>query len=258
LYDFCYFANLLVLLFLHVFPHSRALFLVAFSFSLGPLAWAIPTWRNSLVFHSLDKMTSIFIHLGPNILFYTMRWIYTAPEYNICDNIGTAVINGVKEGTGESICQISFLEASIFPFLPYFLWQISYLLKVEVVSKKKVDTRGYVTSFRWLLEDKKSIINKLCQRYSYTKGLLVFVGLQLCFTALTLLPVKLMFDNQFLHTTFLFAIMLISLWNGANFYIEIFQGQQRNQNNGKPSVSLETALTAPDVPPTPPVHHHHE
>ena len=33
--------------------------------SHGPIAIAIIAWQNSLVFHSLDKMTSFFIHIMP-------------------------------------------------------------------------------------------------------------------------------------------------------------------------------------------------
>lgn len=35
--------------------------------SNGPLLWAIITWRNSLVFHDLDKITSVMIHAFPPI-----------------------------------------------------------------------------------------------------------------------------------------------------------------------------------------------
>lgn len=49
------------------FPRLRTADLDAsfrhFLFSSGPLASAIITWRNSLVFHSLDKVTSLFIHI---------------------------------------------------------------------------------------------------------------------------------------------------------------------------------------------------
>lgn len=38
----------------------------------GPLAFSVATWRNSLVFHSLEKMTSLFIHLYPPFVFTTM------------------------------------------------------------------------------------------------------------------------------------------------------------------------------------------
>ena len=38
--------------------------------------WAIVAWNNSLVFHSLDKITSVFIHGLPAMLTYTLRWYY--------------------------------------------------------------------------------------------------------------------------------------------------------------------------------------
>ena len=37
-------------------PTSRHLLLINFAHTMGPLSVAIPTWRNSLVFHSLDKV----------------------------------------------------------------------------------------------------------------------------------------------------------------------------------------------------------
>ena len=39
-----------------------------FVMSHGPIAIAILAWQNSIVFHSLDKMTSYFIHIMPVIL----------------------------------------------------------------------------------------------------------------------------------------------------------------------------------------------
>jgi hypothetical protein len=39
----------------------------------GPLASAIITWRNSLVFHSLDKVTSLFIHMYPPLVLTVIR-----------------------------------------------------------------------------------------------------------------------------------------------------------------------------------------
>ncbi len=55
LIDFCYWANLLLLFYLIVFPNSKELFVVAYSIAHGPLAWAVCLFKNSLVFHSLGK-----------------------------------------------------------------------------------------------------------------------------------------------------------------------------------------------------------
>lgn len=53
---------------------SVSFFKSVYMLATGPLAWAIPVWRNSLVFHDIDKITSIFIHAFPGMLVFCMRW----------------------------------------------------------------------------------------------------------------------------------------------------------------------------------------
>lgn len=55
--DLCYFVNLLLLLSIWVFPQSKRLLISTFCLAYGNNAVAIVMWRNSLVFHSLDKVT---------------------------------------------------------------------------------------------------------------------------------------------------------------------------------------------------------
>jgi hypothetical protein len=55
--DLCYFVNLLLLLSIWVAPQSKRLFISTFCLAFGNNAVAIAMWRNSLVFHSLDKIT---------------------------------------------------------------------------------------------------------------------------------------------------------------------------------------------------------
>lgn len=56
--DLCYFVNVLLTLSIWVFPQSKRLVLSTFCLAFGNNAMAIALWRNSLVFHSLDKVTS--------------------------------------------------------------------------------------------------------------------------------------------------------------------------------------------------------
>ena len=69
--DFCYFLNASVLLQSLTCSMSSdsgfcsAWFKSNYMLSHGPIAVAILAWQNSLVFHSLDKMTSFFIHIMP-------------------------------------------------------------------------------------------------------------------------------------------------------------------------------------------------
>ncbi|KFY30150.1 hypothetical protein V494_08246 [Pseudogymnoascus sp. VKM F-4513 (FW-928)] len=55
--DLCYFVNFLCMLSIWVFPNSKRLFISTYCLAFGNNAIAIAMWRNSLVFHSLDKVT---------------------------------------------------------------------------------------------------------------------------------------------------------------------------------------------------------
>ena len=55
--DMCYFVNLLLFLSIWVAPQSKRLFISTYCLAYGNNAVAIAMWRNSMVFHSLDKVT---------------------------------------------------------------------------------------------------------------------------------------------------------------------------------------------------------
>ena len=65
--DLCYFVNLLLLLSIWVAPRSKRLFISTYCLAYGNNAVAIAMWRNSMVFHSLDKVTRS-VGSGPFIL----------------------------------------------------------------------------------------------------------------------------------------------------------------------------------------------
>ena len=96
LLDFCYFVNGLGFLVVlrhasqapshstcvcHALRHadrsplsrSPAAWQTLFISSSGPVLLAIVAWRNSLVFHSLDKVTSVYIHLFPALLAWSRQ-----------------------------------------------------------------------------------------------------------------------------------------------------------------------------------------
>ena len=64
--DMCYFVNLLLLLTIWVAPQSKRLFISTYCLANGNNAVAIAMWRNSMVFHSLDKVTRYRLVLCAN------------------------------------------------------------------------------------------------------------------------------------------------------------------------------------------------
>lgn len=70
LLDFCYFVLFCVFVNLYLFPDSQLLFKICFIYTNGPLTMAIVIWRCSLVFHDYDKITSVYVHFLPSLLYY--------------------------------------------------------------------------------------------------------------------------------------------------------------------------------------------
>jgi len=81
-----------------------------------------------------------------------------------------------------------------------------------------------MTSYLWLTNDKqnRSLIYKLSTIYGPKYQMWWFGVWQFVYTWLTLLPVKLFYQSFWLHTIFLMLMIVISCWNGASFYIEVF------------------------------------
>jgi len=207
LFDFCYFANFWVLAYLFFFPSNGTLFLLCFGMSNGPLIWAIPTWRNSMVFHSIDKVTSVFIHMGPPLVTYSLRWFHEShfTNYNICMSPN---------------CESPFYYYIFLPLIPYIIWQILYYIKVEVLSSHK----NRMTSVKWLLHgEKKGFIAKMSMvPFGENHIHLGFILMQFVYTTLTMLVVPFLWYNRVYHVIFIIIMTLISLWNGATFYFDVF------------------------------------
>jgi len=161
------------------------------------------------VLHSLSMTTSVFIHITPGLLLHTLRWHANAPE----------TLSRYNTLRGESP---SFIAASLVPLIPYVVWQLLYLIKVEIFSSEKVEARDYETSFKYLRES-KGFVGTLIKKFKTRNGqLMAFVLYQFLYTVVTILPALLYLHSYELNAAFLCVMLLISLWNGANYYFEVF------------------------------------
>lgn len=218
--DFCYFTQLCIFSMMYLFPQSSAFFNVCFIFANGPLPLAVIIWRNSLVFHHLDKLTSVYIHLVPAMLTYCMRW----------GSFSTA-----------SLSSRDFIHA----IAGYLTWQVLYYLKTEVQDRARLaQDPQLVTSLRYLAADKNNAaargLLKLLRKvgiYGPTeeydsaslKAKVVFMTAQFIYTALTFLPTYCLYRSQALHMAAIIAVFIIAIHNGAGYYIEIFSARYQLQ-----------------------------
>jgi len=227
--DFCYFVQVsAVLQSLTCWVSSdsgfcSAWFKANFVLSHGPLAIAILAWQNSVVFHSLDKMTSFYIHIMPALTCYLQRW---------------DCIPGSVPSSGLSL---SFSEAVVIPMTLYSLWQAFYLyIQYTVIDHDQ----ELVTSLRYLTQCPKNpmyiITMDVCvrlgvltrgEKYSAedTKTKVIYVVGQWIYTILMVLPAPLYFYFRFLNTTYLFILILAGMWRGGSYYIFKFSKIYNNK-----------------------------
>ena len=235
LLDFCYFVQFMAIANVTIFNKSTLLSNTVFAFANGPLAWAIMTWRNSLVFHDVDKITSTFIHLFPPLLTFAMRWHPLCWQRDWFPNECHEGEYAAHAIHGE----FTFLrDGVLYPALFYLMWQLGYLVITEVTMKSYIyDDPDMQTSLRWLTTDTRGGMYKLvtgcCVRIrvlqqgelldaTTMKTKLIFVVAQFLYTLIVLLPVVLLHRHYILHCIWLCYLFGVCVWNGGSYYIEVF------------------------------------
>ncbi|KAI5067445.1 hypothetical protein GOP47_0017973 [Adiantum capillus-veneris] len=169
LLDFCYYANVIFMTMLLFYPNNEKLFMVCFSFSEGPLAWALIIWRCSLVFNSLDKIVSVLIHLLPGTVFFIIRWWDpTTFSHHPADDMGPWPAWPVEKNL-----MADWTWLFLIPLLVYCVWQALYFLIVEGLRRQRLlDDPEVMTSYREL-KRKAERANNVWWRLS---GLLDHIG----------------------------------------------------------------------------------
>ncbi|KJA24609.1 hypothetical protein HYPSUDRAFT_117309, partial [Hypholoma sublateritium FD-334 SS-4] len=209
LFDLCYYVTILNFVYIWFFPGSAALFVACYCLSHGSLASAVITWRNSLVFHDQDKVTSLFIHIYAPLSFTVIRHFYPDAAARF-----------------PALHQVSVLDpwkGMLLSGVIYAIWQILYWKFVLVDRRAKIKSGQRTTSFSFLLNDKHSPIGQMLSSVPEQYRQASFVGGQFVYAILTELPaIFLLYRSSFWSAVFLLVIFAVSVWNGGGFYIEVF------------------------------------
>ena len=236
--EFCYFGNLLLLCFLWIVPQSAKakVFLVVFGVCNGPLGLAVLMFRNKLVFHSVNHISSVFLHLTPVAVTWCVRW-HMQDEFKLC-------VPGDSELRGDECTSFAAQAQWILggACLYFICHEIFYYILIECLcmncnksfaSGKNADGKdAYMTSFRMMTksskktkdgdEKEKNIIHIIV--FSCGKKMSPFIWglLNLAYCASTTLPAILYYNYQWVHTVVGFLILTFATWEGADFYYERF------------------------------------
>ncbi|MCO5579509.1 hypothetical protein L7F22_033364 [Adiantum nelumboides] len=225
LLDFCYYANAIFVSMLMFFPNNSKLFMLCFSFSEGPLAWALIVWRCSLVFNSIDKIITVLIHLLPGTVFFILRWW----ESNslLADTIED---NGAFRGwpVGDSTPTL-WMWSFFVPLMVYCIWQGLYFFVVEGLRRQRIlQDPEIMTSYRELkrkAERAKNIWWRLSGLMGDENRVYMYAILQAAFTIATLAFTVPMFRSYRLHIGFEVFKLAATVWNGGKYVFEVMPRQ---------------------------------
>lgn len=209
--DLCYYVNLLLMLFIWVWPESESLFISAFSLSLGTLCFAVITWRNSLVLHSIEKTTSSFIHVMPPITLFVL--VHELPKELVNERF-------------PAIAQIndwSFVNGIVWTSIYYTIWQVSYHYFITIRKKREIEN-GRVTSFTFLKKKQQStVLGKFVNSLPYSwMQIAAFTLIQFFYQILTMSFCPIWFKYKHLCGGFVSFIFIWASYNGATYYIDVF------------------------------------
>ncbi|CAK7264108.1 hypothetical protein SEPCBS57363_000903 [Sporothrix epigloea] len=217
--DLCYFVNLLLVLSLWVFPSSKRLFVACYCLAFGNNAVAIIMWRNSLVFHSFDKVTSLFIHVMPCATLHCI--VHMVPQ-DIQKVRFPAVYDIQHTAPGSNGSYSNVLSMLLWSSIPYAFWQLSYYFFITVRRREKI-AAGRPTSFTWLRRSySKTWIGKIVLSLPLVLQEPAFMFIQYSYAVCTMLPCPLWFSYRWASSAFMMSVFIWSIYNGATYYIDVF------------------------------------
>lgn len=132
--DFCYWANLLALVYVWFTPTSHTAFQILFLCANGPLAWAVLAFNQSLVFHKWQQVVSVFIHVSPMLLTYGIRW-HTPAGFSVCFDPPNCA----------SVSAVTLLWNAMTRF--YLFWVVGYYCAIFVLLGPYLESRSFKTLY---------------------------------------------------------------------------------------------------------------
>ena len=165
LLDFCYFIQASTIANTLMCPNERYAeqceiwFKTNYVFAHGPIAFAIVAWQNSLVFHSVDKVTSFALHIMPALTYYLLKWDERM----------------VSAGLAVELKPLTWSEQFYYPLCFYLIWQLIYFyVQYTVIEKDKT----LITSLRYLVNDHKNPSTQVGSKLAVRMGKLQIIILK--------------------------------------------------------------------------------
>ena len=269
LLDFCYFVTLFALVWTLVAlvrlsssgggretsftRFDKAMARAGFAFTNGALVWSILIFKNAAIFHSVDHLTSAYVHLSPALFYYCLRWgsgwgpgavhAVWPGLFRIC-SLHTHSDDGDGNGNGETRADAAYAAADActlhawcsdgcpadassligVPILIYLVcWSVPYFLILFVLFPRCVEERQKETLFTFVMRDKLMSRFLLCypEKPAFARPLGYQVQ-HLATVAVLGASSLLLWHCFWLHTAVLLGLGVLAVSNGSAYMFRYF------------------------------------
>jgi len=189
-------------------PARRLAFIIFFSFANGPLGWSVSLLQNRLVFHSIEYSSSLFIHMSPMLVTWTMRWNARQVRYRFGDARFSYMYDEALP---------SWQEMYGYPLAMYTVWWVVYGVWL-LVSGIYLPDKGFDTVFAY--NSRKSGVNKhrIFGKWSLRTRAVAYMLLHYVFAAVLLLWPLVCWQYKWVHTAWAAGSFAAACYQGASYY----------------------------------------
>jgi len=210
-----------------------------FAFANGALILAVPLFGNKIVFHDVDNTTSVYIHLSPALMFWTLRWgggfgtsliEKTWPGmFAVCRDMQEAD-NGVNDFLGRiwynGPCNGTAFEFIVLPALCWIvLWGVPYYLLNFCCFKGYIARNNKENLFTNTIQDKKGVgryVTKLPVKWQPLGFMLQHFTFAITAGFISII----LWGSFLLHTAALFGAFAYAVHNGSTFMFRVVAARQ--------------------------------
>ncbi len=196
---------------------SRFLWHVIFAVANGPTAWSVIALKNAMVFHSVEHWGSLFIHLSPAMVTWTMRWS-AADVHAVWPGVFGAPLN-------EDLRFIDIFGAGVIFYLIHASFYVPWLLVYGRFHGINLKQDDYDTVYQSTV---KKLPKSLLKKIGYTdktktaiKPAIIYYFFHMLAVFLTFTWAYLCYISFWVHTLFLVTCFTLSAWWGSMTYFNM-------------------------------------
>jgi len=205
-----------------------------FAFANGALVLSVPLFGNKIVFHDVDNTTSVYIHLSPALMFWTLRWgggfgtsliEQTWPGmFDVCPDMqeGDAAVSSILGALWyHGPCGGTPFQFVVVPALCWVVgWGIPYYLLNFCCLRGYLDRNKKENLFTSTVKDAKGV-GRFVTRLPARLQPLGFMTQHFLFAVIAGFASIVLWSSFVLHTALLLGIFLFAVHNGSTFMFRV-------------------------------------